>query len=410
MGSLYYDLRTEDDELTFPTTLVLSEYKEEKYTEIQRNKWQLETINQKAWVLVDESGLSSYRDQFEEANPEIGFFDNSFYWQLKDSEPRTISTSYTANQPPAPERFTKVKEIYECPVKAKVYFPSFAGLYKDRIKELSVDSGLLTSKAQAQKLGKIEGLINWGKWKGNTCTTVLWDEFFDVSPLDPIDWTESTGLTHRFLIDGFSIAITGKRCAVSFDGIWVSKVDGSDIIPARDAMGLPSLIYLEGGDGDFGSVIVLPYSLAGAITITGGDSDFGSIEVIPPIITITGGDSDFGTISIDSLSLIEITGGDADFGTITASDEQILLIRKQSFAALMPDYQQLEIEKQSYQELLNPIDDTIIITGGDADFGTITASLQEVYEQLVIEKQDYLSLMPEYEQLTIEKQDYISLN
>ncbi|MBW4648905.1 MAG: hypothetical protein KME06_09405 [Kastovskya adunca ATA6-11-RM4] len=163
--------------------------------------------------------------------------------------------------PPAPERFSPEVAITEEPIIEVVQFPPVAGSgFRDREREYSVDSALVTSAAQLQNIAKIEGAILWGRHKGQSCTIDLDDAIFNASPLARCDWTEPDGSAQAFLMDGLSIALTPTRFAASFDGIWIGRVSASPFYGSSGNVVLPPST----------EVLIPPYTLPTVVNLGSG--------------------------------------------------------------------------------------------------------------------------------------------
>ena len=183
------------------------------------------------------------------------------------------SKSITSNSgqatPPAPERFPPTHSIKQEQVKVEVNIPaSFGSQFRPREREFSVDSGLLTSKSQAENIGRIEGHMLWGRYKGQSIAIALGDELFSISPLVGSLWGDLSGSRHLFMVDGFSVALANNRFAAQFDGIWSGTVASGVVItpgePIPPGAVSPPYVLIEDveiGSGSLFEIVDYPYSI-----------------------------------------------------------------------------------------------------------------------------------------------------
>jgi hypothetical protein len=156
---------------------------------------------------------------------------------ISTTDQTTVSNSGQA-QPPAADTYPAPFTTQEVTVKGRANFPVDAITpYRQRTKELSfeylstVSSGtpaIGVAQAEAERLAKIWGVILWGRYKGATLTTSLEDGWLDYRPLSRADVVESDGVA-AYLADGFAIAMSDRRCVVSFDGMLLGFTDAGNI-------------------------------------------------------------------------------------------------------------------------------------------------------------------------------------
>lgn len=128
-------------------------------------------------------------------------------------------------QPPSPERFPVDASTEETQIVGEAKLPGLdVPAVRDREREYRAEAGMITSKAQADKVAKIEGAILWGRYKGAAWVTNVPDPLLTATPLQAWDWTEPTGKVQRYLIDGLSFAYSERRTVSAADGIWVGQV------------------------------------------------------------------------------------------------------------------------------------------------------------------------------------------
>jgi hypothetical protein len=203
-----------------PSSLVTGEKIEETWTELSPNEWEYIMDRSQAAYLAYPSETVAYMNTLRAKDVTKLSYD--FFWDLKTVEHKK-SRSFTANQPPGEEYFPNQKQTIETQIIEIEEFKTYTSDYQPKIKEITIDAGMLTSNEQAREVARLDAEIIWGKYRGNSCTTALFDEFLSISPLDGCSWLEKTGYKHSFLIDGFSIAFTDRQLAVSFDGIWTGQ-------------------------------------------------------------------------------------------------------------------------------------------------------------------------------------------
>jgi hypothetical protein len=307
-GTLVYEALTDDqDDTTWlffdPQTLVKTEIVTEEWIEVSPNQWSYFLERKQASFINKPTETVDLMLRWRDDGVVISSYD--FFWELQTVERTNGIPSYFANQPPSPEYFPSTEAIIENQLIEIEEFPSYASEFKERIKEITVDSGFLTSNSQARNIAQLEANLTWGKYLGNSFTTALFNELLGLKPLDAITWQESTGSVHKFLIDGAAIAFESQQLAFSADGIWVSQVSDGVDIPINSVMGLPRKYRLIGASNSRGKISFYPYSL-GTITdylITGLSINNGTIDIIhtEPLIefrTLSGSVDLFGNNNI----------------------------------------------------------------------------------------------------------------
>ncbi|MEW5857374.1 MAG: hypothetical protein AB1861_08335 [Cyanobacteriota bacterium] len=211
--------------------LTKSEIKTETWTEFRPGDWEKKTrtyqVLAKAYPEVAERLEENLVEQ-SEGNEVLVL--NAKLSMVPLSTEIERSNSGQA-QPPAPERFPPEFIIVEKPVRVEVKLPpAFGSQFRPREREFTVDGGLLTSRQQAEALGRIEGHILWGRYKGQSIVQELADPIFGFSPLAGAQWTDAAGYTHLFMMDGFSVALAQKRFVCQYDGIWCGLV-ATGVVP-----------------------------------------------------------------------------------------------------------------------------------------------------------------------------------
>jgi len=234
-GILVPEAMTEPDDETFwrffnAHSLVTTEIIDEQWTELSPNQWLYRRITKQARYKKDPTETINYLQSLRDSEATILSY--AFFWDLKITENFT-SLSFTGNQPPAPERFPTLTQTIESPIVAIERTPSYTlefdtdyFEFQSKIKEITIDPGLLNSLEQARDIARLESQLTWGKFMGNNCSTALFNSLLNVTPLDSVAWQEMSGDKHKFLIDGFSIAFESQQLAVSFDGIWGGRLEG----------------------------------------------------------------------------------------------------------------------------------------------------------------------------------------
>lgn len=152
----------------------------------------------------------------------------------------TISNNGNA-QPPAPDTYPPEFDTREIAVRGRAILPVDAPVdncSREYRQDLSFEylSGTNLSEIQdkVNKLALIWGVLFWGRYKAAQVTTDLGDDWFGYSPLDRCDFVEPEGIA-SYLGDGFGMALSGSRCAIDIDGIFLGFVDN----PATPAVITP---------------------------------------------------------------------------------------------------------------------------------------------------------------------------
>lgn len=211
--------------------------------------------------------------------------------------------------PPAPERFPSPYTVEEEAVNVKVQMPPVFGAStrRPREKEIVLDGGFLTSKAQALSVGRIEGHILHGKHKGQTCSVAVTDEMFAIKPLAGVHWLDKNR-AHLFMADGIALAFVNNRLALSFDGIW-SGTTAVNIPPDTLPDDIPAIIN-ETIDRDG---VAPPYSEIREIELGSGsglDLKFFPYSVQPKLVdAFFGSGSGFLPLKSTEIKNIEISSG-----------------------------------------------------------------------------------------------------
>ena len=218
--------------VNIPLGLVISQSKTQVWEEIRMEDW-------KYTEKLFQNLITAFPELFDKPKDDKSDKKNEFSLNSKlilvNKENKVIRSNSGQATPPAPERFPPTHSIKQEQVKVEVNIPaSFGSGFRPREREFSVDAGLLTSKSQAEKIGKIEGHILWGRYKGQSIALALGDELFNISPIVGSVWTDLSGSRHLFMVDGFSVALANNRFAAQFDGIWSGTVAGNAaIIPGE---------------------------------------------------------------------------------------------------------------------------------------------------------------------------------
>lgn len=212
-----------------PKELTISEMQIRTWTLIRKGEWEYAEKNYQALSTYQPDLVEKLIEEDGQENSQDEFPDNRYwmkYVQLVPSEQRFERSNSGQATPPAPERFPIEWEVKERNFSTTVRLPglSFGYLFRDREREFTVDSGLLVSEEQARMLGRIEGTILWGRYKGQACTVAVTDGMFGVNPLDLATWTDFYGSRHTFWMDGVSLAMTQTRVLLAYDGIWQGSV------------------------------------------------------------------------------------------------------------------------------------------------------------------------------------------
>ncbi len=144
----------------------------------------------------------------------------------------TISNSGQAN-PPAPDTYSATYTVTEKTAQIVFKMPTNAASpYRQSRRDLTFEyisatgvglAAKYSAEAQCLALAKVWGAVLWGRYKSSSYTTDLSDSWWSYKPLTRIDVNEPQA-RFAYLGDGFSIAIAGKRCAVSFDGILLGQI------------------------------------------------------------------------------------------------------------------------------------------------------------------------------------------
>ena len=216
-----------------PKQLRTCERQIRKWKLIRKGEWEYTESNYQSFALYQPDLVERLIDEGDSGNAS-----NESYWMsfvnLVPTERRVDRSNSGQSTPPAPERFPIEYEVKEKNVSVTVRLPglSFGYLFRDREREFTVDSGLLTSKEQARMIARIEGAILWGRYKGQSCTVAVSDAMFPVEPLDLAQWKDFYGSRHTFWMDGISLAMTQTRVLLAYDGIWkgsIVTINGVDV-------------------------------------------------------------------------------------------------------------------------------------------------------------------------------------
>ena len=237
---------------------------------------------------------------------------------------KTITSNSGQATPPAPERFPPSYSIKQEQVKVEVNIPgSFGSQFSPREREFSIDAGLATSKAQAQRIGEIEGHVLWGRYKGQSIALDLSNELFNCSPLAGSVWNEPSGKRHLFMIDGFSVAFANNRFAAQFDGIWSGHIGGKTITVTPDGRIENIPVVITPGEPIPPGTVSPPYMVIDEVEIGSGfgfDSQHFpySIELVVYNVDLGCG-SGFAVLTPEDFSAVNVTRG-GGFGALMPKD------------------------------------------------------------------------------------------
>jgi hypothetical protein len=296
---------------TIPLSLVVSESKAQIWEEIRLEEWKYTEDFYQNIIIAFPELFDKPKDK-NKSEPSI-----SAKLTLTRKERKVIASNSGQATPPAPERFPPTHSIKQEQVKVEVNIPaSFGSQFRPREREFSVDSGLLTSKSQAEKIGRIEGHMLWGRYKGQSIAIALSDELFSISPLVGSIWSDLSGSRHLFMIDGFSVAFTNNRFAAQFDGIWCGTVASGVVITPNEPIppGAISPPYVLIEDVEIGAgwgfeIIDYPYSIEPVFLDATFASGSGFAVLIPADFTSINLNSGFGFAILDDADMIAISIG-----------------------------------------------------------------------------------------------------
>jgi hypothetical protein len=217
-----------------PSELVDSELQINAWRERNLGEWTAREQLYKSLAIVQPSIVEFIKDQY--AKDGLYPDPRDLVRLISTQDQTTISNSGQA-QPPAPDTYPAPFSTQAITVKGRANFPIDAVTpYRQRTRELSfeylstVSSGVPNigaAQTEAERLAKIWGVILWGRYKGSTLTVGLDDQWFDYQPMMRADITEPEGISAH-LTDGFAIAMSDRRCVVSFDGMLLGFTDANN--------------------------------------------------------------------------------------------------------------------------------------------------------------------------------------
>jgi hypothetical protein len=247
----------------FSLDLKLAELEINQWREMRPREWHHRKTTSQSLAIAKPDVLELLRERNTNIDGKLGL--------VNTQDELTISNNGNA-QPPAPETYPAAFDTREIAVRGRAILPVDApvdGCSREYRRDLNFEylSGTNLGEIQAKvnRLAQIWGVIFWGQYKAAQVTTDLGDAWFGYSPLDRCDFVEPEGIA-SYLGDGFGMALSGNRCAIDIDGIFLGFVNS----PATPAVITP--IYQ----------VRIPVQLGhgGAIGVSYRDHDNSTIRVL----------------------------------------------------------------------------------------------------------------------------------
>lgn len=228
VGALCPNEYAYDSELTDPTRLVEYDRKIDSWVENHYGEWQKTTQQYQSLILASSSTADVLRSTMEDQSKLV---DALVALSVSDDQDEFSNGGQT--QPAAPTTYPAAFTTTEKTVTGKAKFPAnTSSPYRQPEQSLSFEYLNSTSRGAAQgdadRLAKLWAPLLWGRYKAVSYTTDLGDDWFNYVPLSRVDAVEEDD-RFAYLGDGFALAIAGKRCAVSIDGLYLGYL-GADYI------------------------------------------------------------------------------------------------------------------------------------------------------------------------------------
>ena len=142
--------------------------------------------------------------------------------------------------PPAPERHVPKATFEDKQIIGEVTFSQVgSNPYKERSRTYSIDyleaaedeTKMFGALAQCHAIGKIEGKLLYGRFKGQEIGIDLKDKLFDWEPLMRVNCVEPDGTTRAFCLDDAHWFLGASKALCNFGAIWIgNRASDSDTI------------------------------------------------------------------------------------------------------------------------------------------------------------------------------------
>jgi hypothetical protein len=222
--------------LNNPESLIPSNYEVQFYKETSQGEWKKEIQQFKPMCVAAPEAAKLIRTNSKGISKATIAQLVTALQEVDDK--KTISNAGQAN-PPAADTYASAFTVLEKTAQVVRQMPVNASYaYRQSRRELSFEyisatgQGLaakFSAEAQCNALADIWGVLLWGRYKSVAYTTDLADHWWSYEPLCRVDVNEPEN-RFAYLGDGFSIAMAGKRCAVSFDGILLGQITQVPIV------------------------------------------------------------------------------------------------------------------------------------------------------------------------------------
>lgn len=259
--------------------LVTSEYSQQFWKEINFGEWEQYDRVQKSLCVAYPSISDALRARLQGTSYSL----TQFTRLVTTTNTRTTSNS-GKTQPPAPDVYSPNHTKEEKAVRGVVLMPGRSGAQSLRQwqREFNFEyfssvganqQGVVaTVQDEAKRLARLIGAVLWGRYKQTAYTTNYSDSWLNYTPLCRINTTEDTGEFAHWG-DGFAIALSRNRCAVSSDSILLGQIANGGIVPLYS-----TVVTSQATGGGAVQTKLLPYAIGNVGAITAQAAGGGAVQ------------------------------------------------------------------------------------------------------------------------------------